>query len=260
MIATIQWFMSLFMVFLIFLPMPTSISRAANVTIQGDDDAWDLNSSGWINATTLVSETVLTYPVTTSNFYSYLTFSAECIFGDFMSTYPETISTLNYTSNSIPPTTFDTRGIQCFGIGYELSFFMIINVIYNISNTDILKLTTSNISAIIGIFTLVVTNFAFAVPFLAGVAYQTPRMWDVVALVAASIGIVSFWSMPETIPKDVMQKLTAAAANQPTKKNTWNPLERPYDRKCCPALCPKARPFITISSMATRGEDDNDDG
>jgi hypothetical protein len=108
--------------------------------------------------------------------------------------YPYMANPLNLTG------IVNTENVICKGTGFAYSVFIIFNVFYNIAITQLLKLTTSNITAIVHIFVLVSSNFLFSIKSLAGPGYHHITLWDFLSLSITTIGMVTFWLKPETIP------------------------------------------------------------
>lgn len=181
-IGLFQSVMSLPLLFVVYLPVPKYTQKFLNTT----------------NTTETVLEMVT--PVAWNNLGSYVKFGFGCIFGDFTHSYP--LHLFPNTTNS--SSDFIDNGIQCEGTGTIFMIFCVINVLYNVYGTDLLKSTTANITAIVSVFTLVTTNFIFSIRTISGAAYRPIQIWDFVAFASAGLGIASFWSQPEIMPRQTM--------------------------------------------------------
>lgn len=189
-VALIQLLMSFPLTLVVLIPTPTGSTP--------------INFTDFVSSNGDISPEI-TRPVTWDNLVSYLYFGWGCVFGDFIGQYPTSLYT-NETDDMDVSTIFVDNGIQCQGLGWQTMVFMIINVIFNVFATDLLKLTTANVSALLSVFTLTVTNIVFCFQSLAGPAYHPYQHWDIVALFGACLGIISFWALPEIMRKKMMEE------------------------------------------------------
>ncbi len=217
-VSAIQFLLSLPLFLTVLLPMPEYLPELIT------------NITG--NVTTPTGQMVLhlATPVVWNNLPSYMNFSYRCMFGDFMGHYPTNMYGPGNDTETIMSSTLNrTIPIDSSSLFFEgtlITIFVVINVFFNIFATDLLKMTTANISAIISVFTLIATNFIFAIQPIAGIAYRPPLIGDFVALAGTTLGIAIFWAFPEAMrKKDLKERTTSTGkrtkrVGQPPKLKT----------------------------------------
>jgi hypothetical protein len=188
-VALFQLFFSLPLIFTVLIPSP-------NMGNANEGEIFNITSTMSIN---------YNRPVTTANMLSFMKFTGNCLLGDFTKNYPETIF---YNDTNISSSVFIDNGIECNSMGNIFVAYMIINVFFNVIQTDLIKLTTSNISLLMTVLTLISTNMLFSIKPLAAVAFRQPQIQDFCALIGVVIGLISFWSVAEILPKKALRKRT----------------------------------------------------
>lgn len=204
-----------------------SIPLAASILIPTPEESTLVNEFSGFNITSDIQiiNTTLIIP----DVISYVTFGYRCITYDFRKTLFFEIhnktSFFQYGLNTggslsvwdeidtliIDPVNItgisSTINVMCNSTGFYYAIFMFINVYYNIAITQLLKLTTSNITAIVHIFVLAFANFLYTFKALAGPAVRSISILDVICLICISGGAATFWLKAEEIPlKEVKKK------------------------------------------------------
>jgi len=108
-----------------------------------------------------------------------------------------------------------TSGVICKGTGFLYIIYIILNVLYNISITQLLKLTTSGVTSIVHIFVLVTSHFAFGIKSIAGLTSKDVNVWNYLSLGCSIGGMLIYWLKPETQPVKRINPLSSSNTNNP---------------------------------------------
>jgi hypothetical protein len=167
-----------------------------------------------VNTTALVfspdsTTTTTTTPAPASalfppNLISFVTFSFNCLIADLVH-YQNTTVTDTFGFNLTATTLKGSndyafaQNISCSGVAILSIVYLFINVFNTVLQTQVLKLTTSNLVAVASVLMLILSEFAQELPWFSGEPSKNPSLFDYVGVLLVLLGMINYWSVPEKI-------------------------------------------------------------